>query len=811
MKIARPARFWLTTALLGSCAIAPMAIAPAAAQSVTINVPQGALEPALLALGQQAGLTFAFDSSLTEGRRTNGASGNLGPQAAVAQVLAGTGLSFAFTGPNTVRIIALAGQGVSAPAGAIVLDTVIVNADSGVTEGNGSYSFDGTTGSATGLELTARETPQSVSTVTHQQMVDAGDLNLKDALNQAPGVTTSSLYGDARWHFFARGSQVSNLQYDGVTLDASGQELSPDDMVIYDRVEIVRGATGLMDGAGDPSASVNLVRKRPLAAPRNSVEIKAYDYGNASLTLDSSRPLNALGTVRGRVLAYGQTGDTWRDAQSHKNALIYGALDIDLTDATELGLGISHQYDRTDGYAWGGFWLDDDGTPLDVDPTDNPAAAWEYLTRRETVAYADLTHRFDNDWSFRLTGRYADAAGDRLAGYGIWRGAGNLVHEGYLARQYERSAILKAVANGTVDLFGRNHQLSFGADWRRVEYDQKGSGDYAFPISDPSRPFTWVNGKPDVAGPVTWHSNTKTSQWGIFASGRFELAPALHMIAGGRLAWYETEASFGDPQLGPRGSSAFKVDAEPIPYLGLVYDVNDSVSVYASYTEIFRPQSNKDIRGVQLAPATGKNTELGVKAALFDGGLLATAAVFDTRMDGLPERIADASQCLRPEDGCYRAAEAIATRGADIELSGSPAPGWNISLGYTYADAAYDAGPRKGQRYNTDRIPRHIAKLSATYAFQGELDGLTLGGALRAQSEVHYDGTAPTGDAYRSKQGGYAVIDAMARYDVAQDTVLQVNIDNLLGREYLTGVDLGWPNLFYGQPRTVSLSLRKAF
>lgn len=814
----RRKKILLLGAALAGPLLAPAMAAPAWAQAGTtrtaaLNVPAGPLETVLLAVGRQAGLHFAYDSSLTAGRRSAGVQGTLAPAQAVAQALAGTGLRYAFTGAAEVRIwapAAAASPG-SAPTGTVVLDQVTLQAGNGQTEGSGLYGFDAPTATATGLALTPRETPQSLSVATNQQIRDSGALNLKDTINQTPGVNAVTLYGDARWNFYARGSKVSNIQYDGATLEAESQENSPDDMVIYDRVEVVRGATGLMDGAGEPSASVNLVRKRPLDTPRTSIEAAASDYGRASLTLDASRPLNGDGSLRGRLLAYGVAGDTWREAQGHKTGLVYGALDIDLGPDTTLGLGLSYQDDLIDGYAWGGFWLAPDGSRYGFGPRDNPAAAWESLSRQETVAYADLTHGFQNGWTLKLTGRLADADGDRIAGYATWSTPDQLVHHGYLARQFEKSAIAKAVLQGEVEAFGRSHQLAFGADWRRVKYQQKGSGDYALDIADPSRPFTWADGRPDLGGPVTWQADTRTTQRGLFASGRFELNPALHLVAGGRLAWYDTRQSWGNPTLGAPSSSSFAVHAERIPYLGLVYDLTPDWTLYASHTGVFRPLSERDATGRQLDPATGTNTEIGAKASLQDGGMLASVALFDTTLDGLPQRVADSSQCVRPADGCYSAAETVRTRGVDVEVSGSPAAGWNLTLGYTYADSAYDAGPSRGQRYNPYSAPRHLAKLNASYAFGGSLQGLTLGGALRAQSGIQYDSTSVDGTRYRAAQGGYAVLDLMGRYDLDDQTAVQVNVDNLLDRSYLTGVDMGWPNMFFGQPRTVSLALTKSF
>ena len=784
--------------------------APSAA-ATTFAIPAGALEPALLALGRQAGLTFAYDSALTRGKRTAGAQGPLTAEEAVARVLAGTGLDFEFTGPRSARILAPLSE--SGAEGALRLDTIDVTGLTDVTEGTGLYVSEAPSVTATGLALTVRETPQSMSVITNQRMRDQVSQSLTDVINQTPGVTASTAYGDARWSYMARGNVISNTQYDGLTLPNAwwAQEGSPDDMVIYDRVEVVRGATGLAEGAGNHAASVNLVRKRPLDEAMTALEATARDYGQGVLTFDGTRPLNASGSVRGRLVAQGIAGDGYQEAKSRESALFYGAIDIDLSDRTTLGLGFSHQKDRIDGYAWGGFWVGPEGERYDFDATDNSGLAWEYLEREQDTYYADLTHEFDSGWSFRLAGRWADGERTRLASSTSWADAETLTRSGSYAPGYQDSAALGATVSGGFDLFGRHHELAFGADWAEVSTGMTYPWRYSFVIADPTRPDTWAHAKPAGYDSVTWDTSSTTTQWGGFVSGRFELTDAAHLVAGARLAWYDYRDLSGNPQLGPKTESGFGVDAEPIPYVGLVYDLTDTLTLYSSYTQIFRPQSERDVEDRQLAPAIGDNVEIGLKAEVLDGRALATLALFDTELSGLPEQV-DQNLCPLPDQACYRAAERVSTRGVDLEITGAVSERWNLMASYTYAYAKYAEGPNAGQRFNADSAPVHVAKLSTTYDLAGSLSGLTLGGAVRAQSGVYSEGVGlVTGEPFRISQGGYAIFDVMARYAFTEETALQVNLDNLFDRFYQTEVDGQWGGNFYGAPRTLSLTLRHVF
>jgi outer membrane receptor for ferric coprogen and ferric-rhodotorulic acid len=130
------------------------------------------------------------------------------------------------------------------------------------TEGTGSYTT-GSTRTATKLSLSPRETPQSISVITRQQMDDQNLTSIGDVLSKTPGITINKL-DSSRASFKSRGFEIDNFQIDGIPAAFRfGNGIDQADMVIYDRVEVLKGSTGLLSGFGSPSATVNLVRKRP--------------------------------------------------------------------------------------------------------------------------------------------------------------------------------------------------------------------------------------------------------------------------------------------------------------------------------------------------------------------------------------------------------------------------------------------------------------------------------------------------------------------------------------------------------------------
>ncbi|EGH45194.1 outer membrane ferripyoverdine receptor, partial [Pseudomonas syringae pv. pisi str. 1704B] len=226
--------------------------AAAVAAHVQLDLPAQPLSKSLTQLSQASGLQISADDSLIASKQAPAVRGSLEPAQALSRLLLGSGLDAQVQG-NAVKVFQPASNG------PMTLGNVDISAQTGIagmatTEGSGSYTT-GSISSATRLPLSIRETPQSVSVITRQRIEDQGMNDLNDVVKYAPGVTLRK-FGSDRQQFLARGFAIDNLMYDGLptivstfTLDT----ISGADLALYDRVEVVRGATGLMTGAGSPS------------------------------------------------------------------------------------------------------------------------------------------------------------------------------------------------------------------------------------------------------------------------------------------------------------------------------------------------------------------------------------------------------------------------------------------------------------------------------------------------------------------------------------------------------------------------------
>lgn len=670
------------------------------------------------------------------------------------------------------------------------------------TEDTGSYTT-GKTKTATPLSMSLRDTPQSVSVVTQQRIEDQGLVSIVDVINNVTGVSVNQ-YETNRAGFTARGFDIDNLQIDGIptTWDqawSSGEITSS--LAIYDRVEIVRGATGLMTGVGNPSAAINLVRKRASSKEfKGSAEIGVGSWDERRVLVDVSTPVNEAKTVRVRVAGEYQEGDSWVRRLSNTSQTIFATMEADLTPDTLLSVGVSRQDNKARGPMWGSlpYWYSD-GSKTNWDRSKTTAADWTRWNSTYENYYANLEHRFDNEWTVRATYNHGDRSGesyllylfnapDRLTGLGMAGGGGAY-------KTGTKQDDIGLHASGPFQLMGRTHELAFGYMHSEQKFNSDTRGYIGVPVGD----FNNWNGS--VAEPAwnpwSYYQNDTTKQDALYGVARFSLTDPLKLMLGARISNYEKTGNgiYSAPY-------ALKNDREVTPYAGLIYDMNDTYSLYASYTDIFQPQNAADISGKYLDPIVGKSAEAGVKGEFFGGRLNASLALFQIKQDNL-------AQAVGVDGGgrtYYRAADGAKSSGFEFDLAGELAPGWNASAGYTQ----YVATAASGAEFNSI-YPRKLLRVFTTYRLPGELNTLTVGGGVNWEGRTYtVDPNAPATTNGKIEQKAYGLVHLMARYDVSKQLSAQFNINNLFDKKYF-GMFAAYGGVTYGAPRNATLTLKYRF
>lgn len=669
----------------------------------------------------------------------------------------------------------------------------------------GSYTVSDKLDTATGLGLSISETPQSVSVMTFQRMLDQNLQSLSDVVENAAGVSTKER-DSSRDTFAARGFVIDNYQIDGVPMEwSSGGDAgeTKTDTTLYERVEVVRGATGLLTGAGNPSASINLVRKH--ADSDEFVGFTRIGYGSWNTfdaMVDISSPLNKSGSVRGRFVANYEDGESWTDLLENQKTVFYGVVDVDITDQTLLRAGMSYQKNDPTASTWGGLpsWYAD-GSLTDWPESKTIGANWTEWASTNENQFLNVRHVFDNGWEARFDyNRFQNdadlkllfffGASDQQTGLGL----GVFPYNSVTSRTQDAYGLH---VSGDYPLFGRDHEITIGYLGMQQDYDAPTFAATTFPAVGNFNEWDGSIAEP-AWGPETPSVSLDTEQSGLYAATRLHFGDRFKLILGGRQAsWDEKGLNFGAPV--DYGDDVF------IPYAGALYDIVDNQTIYASFTEIFKPQSAYDRFGDQLDPLTGKSYEIGLKSGYFDDALQTTIAIFKVDQDNLaqpdtgfliPGTIFEAS----------RAAQGTTSEGFEVEIVGRPTDGLAMTFSYTN----FDAKDAAGVDVSTDQ-PREMMKLFATYRFIDRFANLTIGGGVNWQGENYTPTVNPvTSQPQRLVQGAYTLVNLMVRYDFSNQMSVQINADNLLDEKYYSQIGF-FNQLAYGAPSNASIHFRYTF
>jgi outer membrane receptor for ferric coprogen and ferric-rhodotorulic acid len=659
---------------------------------------------------------------------------------------------------------------------------------------------------ATGLPLSPLETPQTISVITQQQIQDQGFNTINEALDFTVGISKKDI-DRGRSAITARGFEVQNFQLDGAPFENGNVGFGETSTAQYERVDLVRGAAGLMQGAGDPSAVVNLIRKHATEREfTGNISLEAGSWDRFAATLDVQSPLNAAGTVRVRAVAQAYKQDSFVDLEKKKGLLLYGVIDADLGDRTTLSIGASYQRDERDGIMWAQlpYWYSD-GTRTDWPRSKTTGADWGLWNTTEISAFATLKRKLGGDWEIRGDVGYhkglenskllwLDGLPDRVTGAGVGT-------SGYWYKTDPEQWHGSIQANGSFSFLGGRHDLAFGAMASRVDNGWTNRDPVAI---DPIADFNSFDGRlaePEWGDRYDMSGFGNTTQAAVYASTRISLIGGLKLIGGGRLSYYKRNEHESRYNLSPY-SLSYK--GQITPYVGLIYNLTDNLSAYASYTNIFKPQGDlRDRNNNLIDPLEGTNYEAGLKALLLDGQLLATVSVYRIEQDNLA--IADGLIPGTPIQA-YRGMKGTVAKGYELEIVGKITPQWDVSAGWS----DYSAKDAEGMHVLAHQ-PRRVFNFATRYDFTGTLDGLSLGGAVKWESRPPVTAVNPgTNVEERIGQPAYAVANIMARYDLTEALSLQVNVDNLFDKRFFSG-NVWFPGFVYGEPRNGRATLKYAF
>lgn len=708
------------------------------------------------------------------------------------------------------------------------LPTIVIKAkEESKTEDSGNYKAKSSR-SASKLNLSLKETPQSISVVTRDQIEQRGLSIIDDILAASPGVYVTKLDSE-RSSYYARGFSINNKQIDGIPLVGNDPRM---DNFFFDRVEIIKGASGLTGSTGNPSATINMIRKRPTKEFSGNVATTFGSWDNTRVEADVSIPLTEDGSIRSRVMAAHTDKESFMEFYSLESTAAMAVVEADIAENTLATIGFQYQDNNPKGSTWGAvpYW-NADGSLANLPRNFSMAAKWNEISQKNQTVYAGLQHNFSNDWLIKGSLSYSKAEESWITAYGgsgflnPVDGSGLGMWNGIWPYSNSKTISGDIYATGPFQLFGRQHDIVVGYSGHKLtENSENVDTTILYPNAIPDY-RKWTG---DIPKP-TWTKTgaggeTTTKISGTYATIRLSLADPLKMIIGGRYSTFEDQPStWGTNRIATTGET--RDLKEFTPFIGLLYDINDKFTAYASYTDMFTPSDKKDRNNNYVDPVIGESYEVGIKGDVLDGKLLVTGAVFQSKQkdlavldksynDDVAQQIANGadSSDFKVQTAYMSSGSGLKVEGFELEAIGQIREGWNVSAGYTYVNSISSANAS-----SVNNIPQNQFKLFSSYTLPNQLwqgaDRLTIGGGVSWQSEISNEwGGAPANSVGNGiiTQDSYFLANAFGTYKFNDHLSANLNINNLFDKKYYTNVGF-YNGVYWGEPRNVTFTLRAKF
>jgi outer membrane receptor for ferric coprogen and ferric-rhodotorulic acid len=631
---------------------------------------------------------------------------------------------------------------------------------------------------ATGLNLDVTETPQSISIISAEQMTRFGTSDINDALRLATGVSVEA-WETNRTNYMARGFDIKNTQLDGVGMPNDWGIVTGDiDAYQYEKIEVIRGANGLLTGVGNSSGTLNFVRKRPTNSRQGEFSFSAGSDSLYRVEGDYSTPLGDSGNWAARITGAYEQADSYLRDLSNDRAFVALAVDGQIGERSTLTLGYTNQRTQTDGNMWGALILDYvDGTQAEFPRSASPSQDWSMWDTDFASLYAEYTFELSENWELKGSYNYRDMGDDSKLFY-VYSNAGleldNTGLWGWPGRYNTdvESSLFDVNLTGQFNAFGQAHDLTFG-----ISYSDSTTRLTNFEIPAdapawgalPAFPFAGDTIPEPLWGNEQFYSELNQDIQRAYGATRLNLGERWHTVLGFNFTEYHRDGSQVD------APDSDQTEREISPYAGLIFDVTSNAMLYASYSDIYQPQDQYDINLEYLDPSKGVNYEVGAKASWMGDRLVTSIAFFKAEQ----ENLATLGGVTEDLQYWYTGID-VESKGVELEVSGRINEYLGINAGFT--SLSLDGLNEGGDVYPW--VPRRTANLWLTTKLPS-LSALELGFGGRWQGDIFNADTSSTGPV---RQDSYAVLSAYATWDINEKLWVRVNADNLTDEKYITSL-----------------------
>ena len=640
------------------------------------------------------------------------------------------------------------------------------------------------------LEL--KEIPRSISVMSAEQIKAQGLKSIGDVIDYTPGVINSQGEGHRDAPVIRGVRTTQDLYRDGIRDDV--QYYRP--LYNVERVEVLRGPDALTSGFGGAYGMINRVTKEGLIG-EDFTEISGSvdSFGEFGIQLDRNVQIDK--NTAFRLNMFGE------DLANHRDFYYGNSFGANPTLKYDLGNGstvdLSYEYLNQERFIDRGIPTGADGYPVqslkDIvfgDPTEN------YSTHEAHILKAIYEHKLSESLKGRFTAAYSDH--DKLYQNfyaSAYDAAVNTVTlDGYVDTTKRKTSTFQYELIGELETGNILHNWIAGLEYLDVSNDNDrfhADWSYSDAVTDVfsiTRPISLIRGVGINSEGNTTVNNYRANQadetfadvkvLSFYINDEIALTDSLDLMLGARFDKMEVDVSGG----GPVSDS----DDTISPKVGLIYDVTDAISVYASYSETFTPKAKDQYAKLKsnadkTDPDTFENTEFGLRYDL-PVGLSLSAAYFEVEKNA-PTYVDAMTSTMSTSE----------ISGFEVQLSGNLTSRWFISAGYTNLDAHASDGDRLKE------TPEDVFSIWNNFTVSDRL-ALNLGIINQGESYIKEGGT--------QKLPEYTRVDAGASYALSENTSIQLNIENLTDELYFPHAH-GADQASVGAPINAMLSITSKF
>lgn len=688
----------------------------------------------------------------------------------------------------------------------VTLDTIVVTANPlyniDPSEDNDHYNANVAT-VGTKIPDYLENIPQSISVITQAKIDDMNLDTLDQIAKRTPGLRVLQ-NDDGRSSIYSRGYEYDQYSVDGLAAPMASINGTLPNLVAFDRVEVMRGPSGMFNSASEMGGVVNLVRKRGSAEGKNSLQASISNPMGYEVTADMQGSLNLANTADNSLVARGvvqhkqQENPVVKDAggDANTNSTVYLSLDKQLNETSKVGVGYLLQNRNITPN--NGFPTREDLQLLPLPNHDFYGAKWNDFNSRSHDLFADYQQQLDSQGVVSAGLRYSNRDADYNYAF-----AGSALKDNKTNVAGTSANINETAFSADVNLSqpfltkGGQSEYVVGVDYKRFNTDSERGASRALAkdltakqINDMPYIDIMKNASDKQKGYRLTHTDNTLNETGLYAKVNYKPIDKLSLIAGGRISNYEATSKdeVKNTEANVKGSS------KATGYGAVVYQITPNINGYGSYTQVFMPQYVANKQGELLKPREGEQIEVGLKGHWSDN--------LSGRLSAY--RLKDENAAAPTKDGDQVALGERQMQGVELEVNGEVMPNLQVSAGYSYLDSDIKQASSSRDDGIFLLMPKNSGNVWASYQAEGLLpQPLTVG------LGVNMVGKFSSGQGVQAD--GYHTWDAMVSYPFSQQLKGQLNVYNLFDNDHY--VRVGSDNTFNipGNEREVKASLTYKF